>query len=108
MGSLPQQNTPTESFADFYRDSRLMPLYKQAAERGVMHANAAFDKLCNGLEEIIPAENPPLVTWRSSVRNVLFDTNGTPVLMIRRWPIRTVKCEHCHDYDVRWIRSELL
>ncbi|HPE98523.1 MAG: fructosamine kinase family protein [Chitinophagales bacterium] len=81
MGSLPQQNTPTESFADFYRDSRLMPLYKQAAERGVMHANAAFDKLCNRLEEIIPAENPSLVHGDLWSGNVLFDTNGTPVLI---------------------------
>ena len=79
MGLLPQQNTPTESFADFYRDSRLMPLYKTGCRTwsDAMQVPLSDKSVYRDWKNPIPAENPPSYMAISLVRPVLFDAQGT-------------------------------
>ncbi|MEO8180035.1 MAG: fructosamine kinase family protein [Deltaproteobacteria bacterium] len=61
VGSLPQSNQSAPSWAEFYRDRRLVPLLQQARQRGLL--DLAFERdaerLLGRLPELVGPSEPP-------------------------------------------------
>jgi len=84
IGATPQENSFVSRWPTFFRDRRLGFQADLARSRGVWRTewDDRFDRLCFRLEELLP-ERPPASLlhgdmWRG---NVLFDSNGRPVLI---------------------------
>lgn len=72
MGALPQSNTRHTNLYDFMREERLLPQYRKARKAGYFGKSddAAFDRLCQNLEQRLPAEPPALIhgdLWKGNV-----------------------------------------
>lgn len=63
MGSLPQRNTPHNTWNSFFISERLLPQLRIARDEGSLSVSdsRAFDNLIKRLPEIIPEEPPALV-----------------------------------------------
>lgn len=81
---LPQENTPHDSFAAFYRERRLRPLVRQARERAHIDRTleASFERLYPRLDQLCGPEEPPARLhgdlWSG---NVYVDPRGAPMLV---------------------------
>lgn len=84
IGTLPQQNTPTPSWAEFYRARRLEPQLKRAVESGKLSyaVRRDFDRLFAQLESLVGPHEPPSRLhgdlWGG---NLHVDENGDPCLI---------------------------
>jgi fructosamine-3-kinase len=83
IGSLPQSNTPHESWPEFFIDERLRPQVKQARDEGSLSAEdeKTFERLYERLEHFFPEEAPALLHGDLWAGNVLGDEAGNPVLI---------------------------
>lgn len=83
MGALPQHNTPTGSWTEFFIHQRLQPQVKLALSHQMLEpAHAAqFEKLYQRLGVIFPAEPPVLLHGDLWSGNFLCDEKGKPVLI---------------------------
>lgn len=63
IGSLSQSNQAHKTWADFYREERLKPFFKQAYDLGYFSGSdkEAFTYLCQDLEQRFPIERPALL-----------------------------------------------
>jgi fructosamine-3-kinase len=63
MGSLVQENANSDTFHDFYVNSRILPQLKIARDCGRLSSlhSRKFDQLCLLYESMIPKEKPSLV-----------------------------------------------
>lgn len=63
IGSLPQINSPSDDWIDFFVERRLEPLWERARSTGELTKNdtSLFHKLCHKLEQNIPKEPPALL-----------------------------------------------
>jgi protein-ribulosamine 3-kinase len=84
IGSLPQPNQPTESWAEFYRRRRLEPLLERAVKAGALSyaVRLRFDRLFSRLPELLPPSEPPSRLhgdlWGG---NLHVDERGAPCLI---------------------------
>jgi protein-ribulosamine 3-kinase len=78
IGSLPQRNTPYSSWAEFYRECRIMPLVTRLAEEGSFDKNDvdAAISLCNKFDQLFPAEPPSLLHGDLWSGNYMITSNG--------------------------------
>ncbi|MBN9380517.1 MAG: fructosamine kinase family protein [Chitinophagaceae bacterium] len=83
MGSLPQSNTPSPDWVDFFIYRRLEPQLSLAADKGLLHTRAIqqFQNLYKSLSDIFPAEPPALLHGDLWSGNFLCDEHGRPVLI---------------------------
>ncbi len=63
IGSLPQLNTPSRTFTDFFISHRLQPLIARAVKLNQMPVliQSSFEKLFEKLDELMPTEDPALL-----------------------------------------------
>ncbi len=63
IGSLPQLNTPCETWPGFYAECRILPLVRILRDNGSFSKEdmAAATSLCNKLEQLFPNEHPSLL-----------------------------------------------
>jgi fructosamine-3-kinase len=78
IGSLQQANTPSASWAEFYRSNRIMPLATLLFDNKSFSLKdvKAAESFCNRLPEIYPIEPPSLLHGDLWSGNFIFDTNG--------------------------------
>ena len=83
MGALPQKNTPSPSWVDFFIQNRLEPQIHLATQNGLLDDDAYrhFQRLYTFLPEIFPPEPPSLLHGDCWSGNFLCDTTGNPVLI---------------------------
>lgn len=84
IGSLDQDNTPCETWADFYVQRRLEPMVKMAIERGPAPASWArdFDRLYARMPELVgPLEPPARLHGDLWSGNLHTDERGAPCLI---------------------------
>ncbi|HZE84096.1 MAG TPA: fructosamine kinase family protein [Puia sp.] len=83
MGALPQDNTPSESWTEFFIQRRLEPQVKMAVEKGLLPTAAVrqFWSLYLSLPEIFPDEAPSLLHGDLWSGNFLKDDWGEAVLI---------------------------
>jgi len=83
IGSLPQHNTTSPSWSDFFITQRLKPQLKMAAGKGMLNTTIlkAFEKLFAELPVLFPDEVPALLHGDLWSGNFLCDSNQTPVLI---------------------------
>lgn len=63
IGALPQINTPTESWIDFFMQHRITHLLSQVIDKGLLEKSITkkFDSLFSKLDSIFPKEKPALL-----------------------------------------------
>ncbi len=63
IGSLPQVNTPKETWGEFYAQCRIMPLVRQLANAGKFSKTeiSFATQCCKRFDELFPAEPPSLL-----------------------------------------------
>ncbi len=63
MGSVPQPNTQSANWAEFYSTQRIEPLVKKCMDEGLCDSSVArpIARLCNKLDTLIPREAPALI-----------------------------------------------
>lgn len=83
MGALPQDNSPSTDWVEFFIHRRLEPQINLAAGRGLLNQSAIkhFQSLYHRLPELFPAEPPALLHGDLWSGNFLCGTNGRPVLL---------------------------
>lgn len=83
IGSLPQQNTPTEKWVDFFITQRLEVQVKLALDRGKLNANTVmlFSTLYNKLGDLLPEEKPCLLHGDLWSGNLITNAEGKPCLI---------------------------
>ena len=83
IGALPQDNTPTEHWPEFFIRHRLEPQVRLAADRGLLNDTAIdrFRRLYLRLPDLFPPEPPALLHGDLWNGNFLCDTAGRPVLI---------------------------
>jgi fructosamine-3-kinase len=83
IGSLPQYNSPMESWPAFFITQRLMPQIEIAAQKGLLDNKTknGFSNLCTVLPTLLPEEVPSLIHGDLWNGNYLTDTKGCPVLI---------------------------
>ena len=83
MGALPQSNTPSPDWVEFFRDQRLFPQVKLAVDKGLMGATEVhhFERLYKVLNTIFEKEPPALLHGDLWSGNFLCDDKGQPVLI---------------------------
>ena len=83
IGSLEQVNQECGAWSEFYTNHRLIALTAKARDQGLFekkHCNWV-EKLCQRLDELIPACKPSLIHGDLWSGNLLIDTSGHPVLI---------------------------
>jgi len=83
MGSLPQSNTPSPDWVEFFRDQRLQPQLKLAMDKGHLGAREIqqFEGLYKALDTIFEKEPPSLLHGDLWSGNFLCDGQEQPVLI---------------------------
>ena len=83
MGALPQDNTPTSSWPDFFIHRRLEPQIKLASQNNLLPhaARDQFQRLYRHLPAIFPPEPPALLHGDLWSGNFLCDDKDQPVLI---------------------------
>ena len=83
IGSLPQPNGQHGSWAEFYREERLLPQLNMAVKANALWpgASAQFDQLFDKLPVLCPEEPPALTHGDLWGGNFLSAANGDPVLI---------------------------
>lgn len=84
IGSLPQHNAPAPTWAEFYAERRLRPLFERARARGLFDAvlSRAAERLLAGLEQRVgPPEPPARLHGDLWAGNVCVSAAGAPVLI---------------------------
>ena len=84
IGSLPQQNAPRTTWADFYRSQRLEPQFQRAVDaRQLSYAlRRNFERLCERLPELVgPPEPPARLHGDLWGGNLHVDERGAPCLI---------------------------
>jgi fructosamine-3-kinase len=84
IGSLPQQNTPAPSWAEFYGERRLRPLVERARARGLLDPalSRGLEQLLSALERWLgPEEAPARLHGDLWAGNVHVSPDGAPVLI---------------------------
>jgi fructosamine-3-kinase len=83
MGALIQNNTPTPTWEEFFRDHRLEPQVRLAADKSLLDSAACrqFEKLYPRLPDFFPPEPPSLLHGDLWSGNFLCDADGQPVLI---------------------------
>ncbi len=79
LATLPQDNTPRDSWAAFYRDQRIAPLTRAARARGLVSPRLAQDlaRVCDRMESLVgPRELPSRLHGDLWGGNRLVDKNG--------------------------------
>lgn len=83
IGSLPQQNSKTDNWADFFVSMRLMPFVKKAIDNHILttvHLRQ-FDSLYTKIPLLFPTEKPALLHGDLWSGNFLCNQTGAPVLI---------------------------
>ena len=83
IGSLKQVNQECGAWSEFYTNHRLIALTAKARDQGLFekkHCNWV-EKLCQRLDELIPACKPSLIHGDLWSGNLLIDSSGHPVLI---------------------------
>ncbi len=80
IGSLPQSNSERDTWAEFYRDERLIPQLKLAEKGGALTVKMkrGFDALFLELENLIPIEKPSLLHGDLWSGNMMVAEYGSP------------------------------
>ena len=83
IGSLEQINQEYEEWNEFYTNNRLLALTAKARDQGLFEKKHCIwvEKLCQRLDELIPACRPSLIHGDLWSGNLLIDTSGHPVLI---------------------------
>ncbi|MES1215922.1 MAG: fructosamine kinase family protein [Bacteroidota bacterium] len=83
MGALPQSNTVSKSWIDFFIGNRLQPQVELASRNGFFSPThiSAFDKLSKKLDNIFDKEKPSLLHGDLWSGNVMSNANNQPVLI---------------------------
>jgi len=82
IGSLPQTNVYADDWATFYRDQRLLPMFRRSESLFDADARRAFDRLLARLDELVgPSEPPARLHGDLWSGNVMSDERGDPVLV---------------------------
>lgn len=83
IGKLPQQNGFRSSWADFFRNLRLEPQFRQAMDRGLLplKSSSQIEALYAKLPGIFPLESPALIHGDLWSGNFLVSTAFEPVLV---------------------------
>lgn len=84
IGSLPQANAPTPTWASFLRERRLEPQLRRAADAGLATSamKRSFDRLFATIDDAVgPAEPPARLHGDLWAGNHLADEQGDPVLI---------------------------
>lgn len=83
MGALPQDNTSSASWPDFFVHRRLEPQVRMAFDRGLLDHAAVkqFTTLYRRLDDIFPPEPPALLHGDLWSGNFLCDTDSLPVVI---------------------------
>jgi len=82
IGNIPQQNTATTNWADFYAECRMMPLMHKALQQqkcSVADVEAA-ERLCGRFAEVFPPEQPALLHGDLWGGNFMPGGKGQPVI----------------------------
>ena len=83
IGSLPQENTPHISWADFYTHCRLMPQYTLALNKGLLAPEEVPDArlMTSQISRLMPKVKPALLHGDLWSGNYLISTDGSPYLI---------------------------
>lgn len=84
IGLLPQSNSPRATWAEFFRDQRLMPQLDRARKRDLIDAatERALDRVLGRLEELVgPSEPPARLHGDLWGGNLLHAKDGEPFLI---------------------------
>ena len=83
MGALVQDNTPSPTWIEFFRDRRLEPQVRSAIDAGLIDSIVLghFQRLYTRLPDFFPPEPPSLLHGDLWSGNFLCDTAGQPVLI---------------------------
>jgi fructosamine-3-kinase len=83
MGALVQDNTPSPTWVEFFRDRRLEPQVRSAIDAGLIDSSTLghFQRLYTRLPDFFPPEPPSLLHGDLWSGNFLCDTAGQPVLI---------------------------
>jgi protein-ribulosamine 3-kinase len=83
MGALVQDNTPSPTWIEFFRDRRLEPQVRSAIDAGLIDKSTLghFQRLYTRLPDFFPPEPPSLLHGDLWSGNFLCDTASQPVLI---------------------------
>ena len=78
IGSIPQKNTPTETWSDFYTQCRILPLVKILADTNVFSKAdvAQATSFCTSVGKIFPIETPSILHGDLWGGNYLIASSG--------------------------------
>ena len=82
IGSLAQRNTFCDTWPEFYRTQRVMPLIQRAFDEKKCSKEeiTRTEKLCDRFEDLFPRERPALIHGDLWSGNYLSDQYGDPVI----------------------------
>jgi fructosamine-3-kinase len=83
IGTLQQDNTPTDTWPEFYIARRLEPLLSMARDKGWIntHETRFISRIFPEIERIVPSEPSALLHGDLWIGNVMTDTSGSPVFI---------------------------
>lgn len=83
IGALPQSNTATDNWANFFIEQRIHPLIKTGRDKGYITTSleAKFQQFLKKVPDIFPEEAPALIHGDLWGGNLLVGPQGEPVLI---------------------------
>ena len=83
IGSLPQGNTPANSWSEFYGNQRLLSQTKSAFDKGRVEKSfiQTIETICNKLDTLFPDEPPALLHGDLWAGNYMVDRSGGPAII---------------------------